>query len=92
MMGHSISIRLTSIPVLSAQILVGALVALRRGAPEHPDRCGAVAGLVAAGFGAAIYSLFCIDDSPLFYGVWYTLSILFVTLIGAVAGRSLLRW
>ncbi len=92
MMGHSISICLKSIPVLSAPILAGSLIALRRGAPEHPARCGAVAGLVAAGFGAAIYSLFCIEDSPLFYGVWYTLSILFVTSIGAIAGRSLLRW
>ena len=92
MMGRSISICLTSIPVLSAPILAGSLIALRRGAPKHPARCGAVAGLVAAGFGAAIYSLFCIEDSPLFYGVWYTLSILFVTLSGALAGRSWLRW
>jgi hypothetical protein len=92
MVGNSITICLMSIPVLSVPILAGALIALRRGAPEHPSRCGAVAGLVAAGFGAAIYSLFCIEDSPLFYGVWYTLSIFIVTLIGAVAGRSLLRW
>ncbi|MFQ3251920.1 MAG: hypothetical protein ACI9U6_000194 [Loktanella salsilacus] len=90
--GKSIMTCLVSIPVLSAPILVALLVALRRGAPEHPMLCGMVAGLTAAGFAAAIYSLYCIENSPLFYGTWYTLAILGVAGVGAIAGRFALKW
>lgn len=90
--GKSINTCIVSIPVLSLPILIALLAALRRGAPEHPMRCGAVAGLTAAGFGATIYSLYCVESSPLFYGAWYVLAILLVTACGAVGGRILLRW
>ncbi|WP_394154994.1 NrsF family protein [Loktanella salsilacus] len=90
--GKSIMTCLVSIPALSAPILAGLLVALRRGAPEHPMRCGMVAGLTAAGFAAAVYSLYCIENSPLFYGTWYTLAILCVAGVGAIAGRVTLKW
>lgn len=90
--GSSIVTCLTSIPLLSAPILAGLLVMLRRGAPEHPAACGAAAGLVAAGLGAAIYSLYCTEDSPLFYGVWYTLAMLGVVAVATVIGSRLLRW
>lgn len=90
--GRSILTCLTSIPVLSAPVLAGALFAMRRGAPESPALCGAVAGLMAAGFGAAIYSVFCTEDSPLFFGLWYALGGMFVVLAGAVAGSRVLRW
>ena len=90
--GKSVNTCLVSIPMLSAPILLGLLVALRRGAPEHPVRCGAVAGLAASGLAAAIYSLYCVEASPLFYGAWYGLAILMVTAIGAIVGRVALRW
>ena len=90
--GKSVNTCLVSIPMLSAPILLGLLVALRRGAPEHPMRCGAVAGLTASAFAAAIYSLYCIESSPLFYGAWYGLAILLVTGVGAIAGRVALHW
>lgn len=91
-LGASIGPCLASIPALSAPILAGLLTGLRRGAPEHPARCGALAGLAAGGAGAAIYSLHCIEDSPLFYGTWYVLAIALVAGLGALAGRWLLRW
>lgn len=91
-LGSSIVTCLSSIPMLSVPILAGLLLGLRRGAPEHPARCGAVAGLVAGGAGAALYSLYCTEDSPLFYGTWYALAIAAVAGLGAVAGRRLLRW
>lgn len=83
---------LVSVPLLSAPILGGLLAALRHGAPEVPALCGARAGLVAGGGGAAIYSLFCTEDSPLFYGLWYTLAIAAVTGAAAVLGHRRLRW
>lgn len=90
--GNSIITCLTSIPLLSAPILAGLLATLRRGAPEAPARCGAVAGLVAGGFGAGIYSLYCTEGSPLFYGFWYALAIAGVTAAAAILGHRLLRW
>ena len=90
--GNSISTCLSSIPILSMPILGGVLFALRRGAPEHPAICGAAAGLIAGGLAAAIYSLFCTEDSPLFYGMWYSLAIIGVALVGAAIGSRALRW
>lgn len=90
--GHSIPVCLPAITLLSLPMLAGLLVSLRRGAPVNPSRCGALAGLVAAGFATAIYSTFCIEDSPLFYGIWYSAGIGIATGLGALAGRHLLKW
>ena len=91
-LGHSIPICLPAIVVLSAPILIGLFRALKDGAPTRPARCGALAGLAAAGFATALYSTFCNEDSPLFYAVWYSLGIVIVTAAGAVAGGRYLRW
>jgi hypothetical protein len=90
--GHSIHVCLPSIALLSAPILAGLLTVLRHGAPEHPARAGALAGLAAAGLATALYSLFCTEDSPLFYAVWYSFGIGIVALAGAAAGARVLRW
>ncbi|RTL73692.1 MAG: DUF1109 family protein, partial [Bradyrhizobiaceae bacterium] len=42
--------------------------------------------------GATLYASHCADDSPLFVATWYTLAAAFVTLIGAMAGRRVLRF
>lgn len=90
--GHSIPICLPAIPLLSLPMLVGLIAALRRGAPVHPARCGALAGLAAAGLATAIYSTFCIEDSPLFYAVWYTAGIGIASALGALLGARWLNW
>lgn len=90
--GHSIPVCLPSIILLSTPMFGLLMRALRQGAPEHPARCGALAGLAAAGFAAALYSLFCTEDAPLFYVSWYGTAIGIVTLIGVLAGTRLLRW
>lgn len=90
--GHSIPVCLPSIPLLSAPVGLLLIRALRSGAPVRPAWAGALAGLTAAGFGTAIYSLFCTENSPLFYGVWYPLGVLIAMGLGAAAGARLLRW
>ena len=55
-------------------------------------RLGALAGVAAAGGATAIYSLFCTEDSPLFYVVWYGTGIGIVTALGALIGGRALRW
>ncbi|HUB63604.1 MAG TPA: NrsF family protein [Methylocella sp.] len=83
---------LKSIPSLGLAPLAAILWFLRQGAPENPGRAGAAAGLLAGAMGAALYATHCPDDSPLFVAVWYTLAIAFLSALGAVMGRRLLRW
>jgi hypothetical protein len=90
--GHSRATCLSMIPLISAPVLAASLVALRRGAPTRPGLCGAAAGLTSATAATTAYAFFCTDDSPLFYGIWYTLAILAVVLAGYLLGRRTLRW
>jgi hypothetical protein len=83
---------ITSIPLISAPILIAALYAARHGAALRPALAGAVAGLLAAGVGAAIYALYCVEDSALFFLTWYTTAVAVVAAAGAIAGARLLRW
>lgn len=80
------------IPSLSLAPLMAILIALRRGAPANPMLAGAVGGLVSAGIGATMYAAHCVDDSPLFVGIWYPLATLLVTAAGALLGKYVLRW
>lgn len=83
---------LMNIPLLAAAPLAGLLFALRRGAPASPALSGAVAGLLAGALAATFYAASCLDDSPLFVAVWYTLAIGLVSVAGAIAGARVLRW
>ena len=92
LIGHNMRFCTSFIPLFSLGPLALMLWALRQGAPAHPARAGAIAGLVAGGIGAAIYAAHCYDDSPLFVAVWYTLAIAAVTGLGALLGNRFLRW
>lgn len=92
MMGSNSLLCLASIPLLSAPFLAAALVALRNGASTRPAVSGAVAGLLAGGLGATLYAAHCVDDSPLFVALWYSLAVLAVTVVGALAGSRTLRF
>jgi hypothetical protein len=83
---------LTMIPVLSIAPLVAFLMALRQGAPANPGLAGALAGLASGGIAATFYASHCIDDSPLFVIVWYSIAISLVSLAGFLAGRRWLSW
>jgi hypothetical protein len=80
------------VPLVSLAPLVAGLAAMRRGAPQSPSVAGAVAGFAAGGIGAFIYSVHCNNDSPFYVAIWYLGAILIVTALGAVLGRSVLRW
>jgi hypothetical protein len=92
MMGSSNGQCLFWIIVMGLPLLAGVLWALRAGASTRPALTGAAGGLLAGGAAAAVYSMHCTEDSPLFYAFWYVLAILAVTAIGAFAGARLLRW
>lgn len=92
MVGRNAAFCLRTIPFLAVGPLICLLLVLRQGAPTRPGPTGAFAGLAAGAIGATYYAAHCPDDSPLFVAVWYSLAIVATTLVGYVAGRSLLRW
>ena len=80
-------ITLTGAPVLAVLLAV-----LRTMAPRSSAMAGFAAGLIAGGFGAAVYSFYCGETSMMFMAVWYSLGIFLLGTLGAVLGRLLLRW
>ena len=92
LVGSNSMVCLTAIPLFALAPLAGVLLALRAGAPASPALAGAAGGLLAAMAGATLYAFHCFDDSPLFVLTWYTLATIPVVLVGAIAGRRLLRW
>jgi hypothetical protein len=92
LVGANALLCLASIPLLAAAPLAAILLAMRAGAPENPTVAGATAGLLAGGIGATLYAIHCVDDSPLFVSVWYSLAIAMVVATGAVCGSRCLRW
>ncbi|MEP7172221.1 MAG: NrsF family protein [Aestuariivirga sp.] len=92
MIGTNSMICLTYIPLIGVGPLAVLLLALRHGAPSRPVSAGAVAGLLAGGIAATFYAAQCNDDSPLFVGVWYTIAIAGLAILGAVGARLFARW
>jgi hypothetical protein len=92
LVGSNSRVCMMAIPLLSLPLLAAALIGLRHGAPARPAVAGAFAGLLSAGLAATLYASHCTDDSPLFVATWYTIAILLVTAIGALAGSRLLRF
>ena len=90
--GKTIWVCLYSIPTLAILPLAALLTVLRRGAALRPTAAGFAAGLAAGAFAATLYSLHCSEDSPLFYGLWYSTGILTVGAVGAALGRVTLRF
>lgn len=83
---------LLGVPLMSLPFLAAALHALRQGASLRPRLTGALAGLLGGGLGVVIYGFYCIEDSPLFYGVWYSVGVAVITLLGASLGARVLRF
>ena len=81
-----------SILLIALPVGIGALWALRGLAPLRPATAGAAAGVMAGGTGAAVYALHCPELGAPFMAIWYVAGIALTTLIGALAGRTLLRW
>jgi len=83
---------LIAVPLYALCPLVVLLVLARRGAPTNGRLTGACAGLAAAGLATVAYSVHCPDDTAPFLAIWYTLAIIIVTGLGALAFPRLIRW
>ncbi|MGY6706265.1 NrsF family protein [Roseinatronobacter sp.] len=83
---------LLSIPVLGLPVLLAVFWALSSGAALQPRLTGAVAGLIAGGLAASVYSLYCDKDMVLFVVPAYFTAIASIAVIGALLGPRLLKW
>jgi hypothetical protein len=77
---------------LSAPVVVALIFALSRLAPTRLALAGAAAGLVGGATGATAYALHCVETSPAFVLVWYSLGLAATSAAGALLGRRMLRW
>lgn len=77
---------------ISSTVLIGGLTIAHKGACVRPTALGFLLGVFSGGIGSFIYAFLCMNDNPLFYGVWYSLAALGVGLLGAILGNRLLRW
>jgi len=80
------------IPALALPAFVILTFGVRRLAPTNLVRTGAYIGLVAGGVGGIGYVLHCHEDSLAFVAVAYTLAIIEMAVLGALAGPWALRW
>jgi hypothetical protein len=92
LMGHTSMICPWRILAIGLPVLAGAVWAVRGLAPTRLLFAGLVAGGCAGGFGAAIYAVACSETSAPFLAIWYTVGIVVMTALGALAGSRLLRW
>lgn len=92
LIGHNVRYCLTFIPLIGLLPLAAFLTALRYGATTRPRLAGAISGMAAGGLAAFFYAAHCIDDSPLFVAVWYTIAISGLTALGALLGPRIARW
>jgi hypothetical protein len=83
---------LLSIVFFAAIPLAALIWALQKGAPTRLKLSGAIAGIVAGGFGAAAYALSCTSDTIPFIAIWYGAAIMLCAVTGAQLGPRLLRW
>lgn len=80
------------ITMLSLPIFIAAIWAMRSFAPTRLGQAGAAVGLMAGGWGAVVYCLHCPEMGAPFIGIWYLIGILIPAGIGAMVGKTLLRW
>jgi len=90
--GDSSTACFVCVTLLSLPILGAALAVLREGAPARPRLSGAMAGSLAGGITAALYTLHCPEDSLLFVAFWHVLAVATVCILGALAAGRWLRW
>lgn len=80
------------IALLSAPLFVAVMRAMQGLAPTRPRQAGFVAGLLAGAAAAVVYCLHCPEMAAPFVAFWYLLGMLIPAALGALLGRSLLRW
>ncbi|OCX65359.1 hypothetical protein BFP70_09850 [Thioclava sp. SK-1] len=78
--------------VLAALPIVVAVHVFSQGASTRPGASAALSGLAASSLAASGYSLYCTQDNPLFFVIWYGIAIGVSTALSWGIGRSRFSW
>jgi hypothetical protein len=81
-----------NIVILSAPTFVAVFWAMKGLAPTRPVIAGAAAGLLSGAQAVLVYTLYCVEMTVPFWGVWYVLGMLVPTVLGGLLGPKVLRW
>ncbi|OTP79363.1 DUF1109 domain-containing protein [Caballeronia sordidicola] len=81
-----------NIAILSAPTFVAVFWAMRGLAPTRPVLAGAAAGLLSGAQAVLVYTLYCVEMTVPFWGVWYVLGMMAPTIVGGILGPRVLRW
>ncbi|HUE63256.1 MAG TPA: NrsF family protein, partial [Rhizomicrobium sp.] len=81
-----------AIVAVSLPVLAGAFWSLRRMAPTRLTEAGAAVGLFAGSAGAFVYAFYCTESAAPFVALWYSTGIGLSVMLGALIGRTALRW
>jgi hypothetical protein len=92
MFGTGWSTTLANIVLLSLPPLAIVMRAMRGLAPTRLALAGSGAGLLAGAQGVLVFSLYCSQMHVPFWGIWYVLSVLIMSAIGAAIAPACLRW
>lgn len=65
---------------------------LRKGAPTSLERAGWLTGLASGGLGAFAYNIHCPFNDVVYIGLWYSLALIFCSIIGRLVVPRLIRW
>lgn len=91
-LGNTWHVCTVNIVLLSVPTFIAIFWAMRGLAPTRLVLAGAGAGLLAGAQAALVYTLYCVEMAPPFWGVWYVLGMLVPTVVGGMLGPRLLRW
>ncbi|WP_339546081.1 DUF1109 domain-containing protein [Pseudomonas sp. RA_35y_Pfl2_P32] len=91
-LGQTWKVCVLNITLLSIPGFITVFWALRGLAPTNLTLSGACGGLLAGSMATIAYSLGCPEMQIPFWGVWYLLGMLVPMVLGALFGRSWLRW
>ncbi|GLQ51873.1 DUF1109 domain-containing protein [Dyella flava] len=92
MLGSTWRVSTLNIVLLSLPPLGVAMKSMKGLAPPHLPLAGAGIGLLAGAEGVLVYTLYGVEMSVPFWGIWYVLAIGTTTAIGALLGPRLLEW
>jgi len=92
MLGSTWKVSTLNIILLSLPPLGAAMKSMKGLAPPHPASAGAGVGLLAGAEGVLVYTLYGVEMSVPFWGIWYVLAIGITAAIGALLGARFLDW
>lgn len=90
--GSTLARCVTAVTLASVPVFAALTWAFRLLAPTHRSFAGFLIGLCSGGAAATAYALYCPETSQAFLLAAYTPAMLVPGLLGAIAGRGLLRW